>query len=144
METDPFVKMPLIYNTFLGAQSTVGLTTLGRMETYKGDVTINVYATYKIFMFVHEEFFRHLDNVLQLLNGFYSYCYNHVDTAIGQETAYALCTSLLPTITKPDLALHILLTATEIKTITNDVRRVEDISSIIFEPAPVPDLHVIL
>ncbi len=136
---EPFVKVPLVYDTYLGAQASVGIDNMARLETHKGDVAYDVYATYKIYMLLHSEFFKYLDQMIEIVNAFHEYCLKDIEPTMSLDTVYTLCTSVLPPVTKEEYGIHVLLTPLEIKDMTKSSKDLRDIDSIYFEPAPLPE-----
>ncbi len=114
----PFLKVPLVTGTYLYAQGSFDLKRETRMAVGRASIDKGVVATYKLFMLCHNEFFKHLDAFVELLNGFHQYCMTDVDSTMPAETAYALCTAIMPPTTSKDLAVHILVTAHELDRMT--------------------------
>ena len=135
----PFVKVPLVYDTYLGALSSIGLDQSTRLETHKGDVAYNVFATFKIYLLIEDNFYRHLDSMVEIANAFFQYCFSDLDPNMATETAYSLCTAILPPVTKADYGIHVLLTALEIRTMTKSNKELGEIKSIYFPPDRSPE-----
>ncbi len=140
---DPFTKVPLIPNTVLTAQAIVGLKPEERHKNFNGSVANGVIAQYKIYMLCGGEYFIHMDNIVDLLNSFYGYLRTQLFEAIDRESAYTICTSVFPPITKPNLALHALLTPYEVKFLTRSQAPVAYIEPIIFNPRAIMEENVV-
>ncbi len=139
----PFVKAPVVADTFLAAQAIVGLSDTDRFVNCNGSVAHDVHAQYKPFMFCGPEYFAHLSNIVDLTNWFYNYVRTVVDPNMGRETAYALCTSIFPAMTRKDSALHVLLSRDEVKYLMNSPKPVTDIEPIRFNPHEVMEETVV-
>ncbi len=92
---NPFIKMPLVYNTYLGAIASVDLTGMSCYQMHNGDVADNIFATFKVFMLVHKNYMRHVDAMVEISNAYYKYCFEEIDPNMSDDTAYCLCTSIL-------------------------------------------------
>ncbi len=140
----PFIKVPVAEGSCLAGQAAIGLEKAGgRMATYSGTIANNVFSTYKILMLAHDSFFRDLDMVVEIANGYFKYCMTKIEPSMSRDTAFALCASLFPDETKRDLAIHVLMSAEEIKTITSDKRNARDIPPILIQPRQPPDNDVV-
>ncbi len=142
-EVDPFVKVPVLDTTILAGQAAVGLDKYSRLPTYSGNVARDLFVSYKIYMFCHDTFFRSLNGMVEILNGFYSFCTERIDGAMPPETIYGLCTSLMPPATIRGLAIHVNLRSKEIRYITRNPKRDEQVGPLRFVPSAVPDEGVI-
>ena len=141
-EKDPFVKMPLIYDTYLGAQGSIGIDTRTRLEIHNGDIAYNVYSTYRIFMLLHSSFQRSIDPIVEITNAFYEYCLQDIDCTMARETAYSLCTSVFPPVTIKDVGIHVLLTLFELHKITNVNSDIHYLKGLNFDPDAELDQHL--
>ncbi len=117
-QTAPFLKVPLVVGTYLYAQACFGLEKEARFPVVRGSINKGVVASYRLFMLAHSEFLRHLDKFVEILNGFHKYCLTTIDSTMPPETAYALCTSILPGTTNKKQALEVLLTEAEFDAFT--------------------------
>ncbi len=136
---EPFMKLPLVYDTYLGAISSIGLSSMGRYEIHRGDVSYNVYSTFKVYMLIHKGFMRHVDNIVDIANMFYKYCFASFDPNMSNDTAYCLCTSILPPVTRAGYEINLLLTALELKDITGSTKDLKEIEAVSFEPLAEPE-----
>ncbi len=136
---NPFIKVPLVYDTYLGAMSSIGLDQTTRLHMHKGDVAYHVFATFKIYLLLEDTFFKHLDSMVEIANAFYKYCFSDLDPNMAPDTAYSLCTSILPPVTREDYGIHVLLTALEVKVLTKSEKELKEIESVYFPPSPMPE-----
>ncbi len=145
LASDPFIKVPIPLESCLAGQAAVGIdTTYGsRMQTYSGTIANNVFSTYKILMICHDSFFRHMDNMVDLANAFYRYCFSKIDPSMSRDTAFALTSSLFPAETKRDWAIHVLLSPQEVKDLMKDPRPAREIFPVILNPIDPPEESVV-
>ena len=99
----------------------------------------NVYATFKLYMLLDEGYMRHVDSMVEISNAFYEYCFHKFDPNMSADTAYCLCTSILPPITRRGYAIHLLLTALELKELTRSNLPLKDVEAVEFEPSDEPE-----
>ncbi len=141
---NPFIKVPIAEDSCLAGQAAIGLDAAGgRMATYSGTIANNVFTTYKILLLAHDSFFRHMDILVEIANGFYKYCMTKVEPSMSLDTAFAICAALYPQETKRDMAIHVLLSAEEVKHITKDKREARDIPPIVINPSTPPERDVV-
>ncbi len=131
----PFIKVPLIENTYLWMQAQLGINNENRMPTYTGNVAHSLFINYKVFMVLHATFFCEIERIVEVANRYYEYCINRVDPSMAADTAYALCAAILPPEAVKDLAIHVLLRPGELKYICRDSRPVLEIPPIVISPA---------
>ncbi len=136
---DPFIKAPIVSDTVLAAQAVVGLTDNKRFINYNGSVAHGVRAQYKLFMLCGSDFFGHISNIVELANWFYSYVRTVIDPQMDRETAFALCTSILPPMTQKDTVLDVLLSPDEVKHMLNSPDR----TAISFQPHPIMEMDIV-
>ncbi len=140
---NPYTKVPLVPNTVLAAQAVVGVTQEGRLMNCNGSIANNITAQYKIYMFCGPEYFTHLDNIVDLLNAYYSYLRYGLPDEVDTETAFAISTAIFPARTSKDVAMHANLMPIAIKTITRSKANLMDIKPIRFNPRPVMSEDVV-
>ena len=134
---NPFTKAPIIPDTLLAAQAIVGIDQEERYVNYNGSIANGLNAQYKLFMLCSGDFFKHLDNIVDLSNAFFNYLRCQiVEIAIGRETAYSLCTSVFPPMTQKNVALRALLTLDEVKFLTKNQAPLDQIAPLRFNPHP--------
>ena len=140
----PFVKVPVAEDSCLAGQAAIGVQAAGgRMATYSGTIANNVFTTYKILLLAHDSFFRDMDLMVEIANGYFKYCMTKIEPSMSRDTAFALCSSLFPEETKRDMAIHVLMSPEEVKTITRDKRNPRDIPPLLIQPKALPERDVV-
>ncbi len=142
---EPFVVVPVIADTYLAAQSLIATEEPeeNRFITYNETIAYNLSVSYRIYMFTHGTFFRSIFGMVEILNGFFDYSLTKIDPNMAVDTAYTLCTAIFPFTTKPNLGLHALLPASEIKAITKFKGPVSKVAPLRFEPDEIPEEDVL-
>ncbi len=130
----PFIKVPVVENTYLWMQAKIGVDNENRMPTYTGNIAHGLFLNYKPFMVLHSTFYHELDRIVGILNRYYEYCINKIDPAMAIDTAYSLACGILPAKSNKNLAMRVLLRPVEVKEVMRDSRPLLDIPRIVLTP----------
>ncbi len=139
----PFIKVPVIEGTKVHSlAASRGLSQYERLETHRGSIGTGHDTSFRVFMLLHENFFKDISSIVDITNGFFHYLYEWVDPAIHYDTAYAMATSVFPPTTRSNIALRALLTPDELISITRSARQPGDIEPIRFFPRQPPEVEI--